>query len=45
MQAVPCSLSPVPCFDISNNGLPVMTLIPYVIEKSGREERAMDVYI
>ena len=21
-----------------------MTLIPYVIEKSGREERAMDIY-
>jgi ATP-dependent Clp protease protease subunit len=31
-------------FDISTNGLPVMTLIPYVIEKSGREERAMDIY-
>jgi ATP-dependent Clp protease protease subunit len=28
----------------STNGLPAMTLIPYVIEKSGREERAMDIY-
>jgi ATP-dependent Clp protease, protease subunit len=25
-------------------GSPAMTLVPYVVEKSGREERAMDIY-
>jgi ATP-dependent Clp protease protease subunit len=30
--------------DFSTNGLSAMPLIPYVIEKSGREERAMDIY-
>jgi len=31
-------------FPLNQRIVPAMTLIPYVIEKSGREERAMDIY-